>query len=105
VAVLLEELRSQMKVVTEAVQDCATKAELRSQMEVVTEAIHACATKTDLEAFKSEFSMFRAEVRGDFEAMNARFDVLTAEVARKAEGAALDALERRVTALEHRAGS
>lgn len=68
VAVLLEDLRSQMQVVIEAVQECATKTELRA---------------------------FRAEVNG-------RFDALTAEVARKAEGAALGALERRVTALEHR---
>jgi len=91
VAVLLEELRSQMKVAIEAVQDCATKTELK----IVTEAVQNCAT---------DLGAFRADVRGAFEAMNSRFDVLTAEVARKAEGAALVALERRVTALEHRAG-
>jgi hypothetical protein len=71
VAVLLEELRSQMKVVIEAVQECATK--------------------TEVEAFRADFSAFRAEVQD-------RFDVLTAEVARKADGAALSALERRLLA-------
>ncbi len=79
-AVLLEELRSQMNVVLEAVQGCATKTELREFRADVLEAIQQCATKTELR-----------DLRAD---MNARFDVLTAEVARKAESAALEALER-----------
>lgn len=78
VAVLLEDLRSQMKVVIEVVQECATKTELET---------------------------LRADTQRGFNAMNVRFDVLTGEVARKAEGAALGALERRVAALEHRSGA
>ena len=76
-AVLLEEVRSQMKVVIEAVQGCAQKGDVETGFE----------------------SMNRG-----FDCMNLRFDVLTAQVARKADGAAQDALERRVTALEQRSG-
>jgi hypothetical protein len=57
----------------------------------VIEAVQECATKTEVEAFRADFSAFRAEVQD-------RFDVLTAEVARKADGAALSALERRLLA-------
>ena len=74
-AVLLEEVRSQMKVVIEAVQGCAQKGDVDAGFDAM-------------------------NVRLD--SMNMRFDALTAQVARKADGAVLDALERRVTALEHR---
>jgi hypothetical protein len=140
VAVLLEELRSQMKIVIEAVQECATKTELgalrsefsglRSEFTGLRSEFSALGSEftglrsefsalgseftglrsefstlgSEFTGLRSEFSAFRADVRGGFDAMNGRFDALTAEVARKAEGAALGALERRVTALEHGAG-
>jgi len=113
-AVILEQMQSQFKVVIELVQGCATKTEvaalkedvmwlkgdvmwLKGEVGTLTMAVKNCATKREMAAF-------RAEVNERFAEVNQRFDVLTAEVARKAEGATLGALERRVTALEQRAG-
>ena len=61
-----------MKVVIEAVQDCATKRDLA----VLSESVRDM--NADLEALT-------ADVKAGFHAMTARFDALTTEVARKAD--------------------
>ncbi len=83
-AVLLEELRGQMKVVIEALQECVTKREFNARFEAI-------------------------DAR--FEAMDARFDAvddalrgLRHDVDRSAQAASLHALEQRVTVLERRLG-
>jgi hypothetical protein len=101
-------MRSQFKVVIEAVQGCASRGEvaaLSGKVDALAMDVGALKGVVKNCATKGEVATFRSEVQAGFDAMSRRFDVLTAEVARKAEGAALGALERRVTALEHRVGS
>ena len=79
--------------------------DIRAQLGVVLEAVQGCATK-------SELAEFREDVARRFEAVDARFDRVGADLrslrkenARKAESATLAALDLRVTALERRVGT
>jgi len=112
-AVLLEDLYGQMKVVIEAVQGCATKADLerlasKADLEpfALKSDLKGLASKADLEplALKSDVEALRTEMDRGFSSVTTRLGTLSAEVARKADGAALDGLERRVSAIEGRLG-
>ena len=112
-AVLLEDLYGQMKVVIEAVQGCATKADLerlasKADLEpfALKSDLKGLASKADLEplALKADVEALRTEMDRGFSSVTTRLGTLSAEVARKADGAALDGLERRVSAIEGRLG-
>ena len=130
-AVLLEDLYGQMKVVIEAVQGCATKADLerlasKADLEpfALKSDLKGLASKADLEPFalksdlkglaskadleplalKADVEALRTEMDRGFSSVTTRLGTLSAEVARKADGAALDGLERRVSAIEGRLG-
>jgi hypothetical protein len=64
------------------------------------------ASKADLEplALKADVEALRTEMDRGFSSVTTRLGTLSAEVARKADGAALDGLERRVSAIEGRLG-
>ena len=84
--VLLEEIRGQMKVVIEAVQDRPTRGELGDLLKVVTDAIQERPTRAELEVVTEELRGLRRDVAGH------------------AQAAELRALEQRVTVLERHGG-
>jgi hypothetical protein len=123
-AILLEDVRGQMRVVIESLQGCASKTDLAAhdaKLEVMSTALEDVsqvvrttradlaavvtrldATNTRLDATDAGLMALRTDVSVGFCAMNQRFDTLIAEVSRKADRSALTALEQRVSVLEHR---
>ena len=91
-AVLLEELRGQLKVVIEALQDRVTKTELDARFDQVDARFDQVDARFD--QVDARFDRLEGEVR-----------TLRHEVLGKANEATIAALDGRVTALERRVGT